>query len=271
MIQKKAFVCLCCLVGCYLFFHSGCVQKATEDEAAVQKQETPALALDPQAMDLLQQMSDFLKSHDEFEFVAEITQDEVLDSGQKLEFERRVEIKVRRPNKIKAEIEDVDGDKRFWYDGTKISLLGLRRKLYAQVDAPASIDETLDYLVDEYGLDMPLADFLVTESFESMTQFLRTAQYLGLENLRRRICHHLAFTQESIDWQIWIEDGETIVPRKFIITHKNAVSQPQYNAVFTEWNFSPKLVDRDFEFTAPEGSNKIEFIALRNESVEENK
>jgi len=249
-------------------FFTSCAEKSPEDNEPLGEAEI--VSLDPKAIDILKQMGDFLKSHDAFEFVAEVTNEEVLDSGQKLQFDRLVEVGIRRPNKIMAEIEDVDGIKKIWYDGDTISMLGLKRNLYAKLAVAETIDETLDYLMYEYGIDLPLADFFSNEPFAGMSQFLQTGRYIGVENLRRRKCHHLAFTQESIDWQIWIEEGKNAIPRKFVITHINVQSQPQYSAIFTEWDFSPDLSDLDFEFVPPEGAHEIEFLALRNEKNKEN-
>ena len=115
-------------ITCFL---TGCAEQSPEENEPVDEAEI--VSLDPKAIDILKQMGDFLKRHDGFEFVAEITNEEVLDSGQKLQFDRLVEASVRRPNKIMAEIEDVDGVKQFWYNGDTISLLGLQRNLLCQV------------------------------------------------------------------------------------------------------------------------------------------
>ena len=48
----------------------------------------------------------------------------------------------------------------------------------------------------------------------------------------------LLFTQENVDWQIWIDAGEKAVPRKIVITYKNEADQPQYEAVLDDWRLA---------------------------------
>ena len=42
----------------------------------------------------------------------------------------------------------------------------------------------------------------------------------GLHLVRGIQCHHLVFIQDDIDWQIWIENSQTPLPRKMVITSK---------------------------------------------------
>jgi hypothetical protein len=67
----------------------------------------------------------------------------------------------------------------------------------------------------------------------------------------------LAFRQQDIDWQVWIEDGPTPLPRKFLITDTKAKGL-QFTALFSKWNTSPQLEDALFTFVPPEKAEKIE-------------
>ena len=51
-------------------------------------------------------------------------------------------------------------------------------------------------------------------------------------------CHHLAFAQEHVDWQVWIEDGAQPLVRKFVITYKDEPGAPQYTAIFFDWKLN---------------------------------
>ena len=70
------------------------------------------------------------------------------------------------------------------------------------------------------------------------------------------------FSQEVIDWQIWIEDGPRPVPRKLLITYKEEPGSPQYVARLSDWDFQPCLSDHYFRFQPPKGSDEIEFLAI---------
>jgi hypothetical protein len=205
-------------------------------------------------------MGDYLKNTEQLSVRAEIQEDIVLPSGQKLQFERSVTAMAHRPNKFRGTSEGYGGRKDIWYNGEHITLFLGDKNLYAQAEAPGVIDEALDFAIEKYGLTMPLADLLVSEPYESAAKNIRSAAYLGMDSVRQRPCHHLAFRQDSIDWQIWVEVGETLLPRKLLITYKTLEGQPQFTAVFTEWSLPPRLPDLLFEFTPPEGVEKVEFL-----------
>ncbi len=71
-------------------------------------------------------------------------------------------------------------------------------------------------------------------------------------------CHHLAFTQDNVDWQVWIQDGPQPLIRKFVITHKNEPGVPEFTALITQWNFTGRISDSDFVFEAPRGATQVE-------------
>jgi len=75
-------------------------------------------------------------------------------------------------------------------------------------------------------------------------------------------CHHLAFRQEGIDWQIWIEDSDQALPRKLVITLKEQPGHPQYLALIDKWNLTPDAPDSAFEFTPPAGAKRIDLTPL---------
>ena len=67
------------------------------------------------------------------------------------------------------------------------------------------------------------------------------------------------FQTKDIDWQIWVEDSPTPLPRKFLITDKT-VKGLQFTAVFTKWNTSPQFEESLFTFVAPEKAEKIDIL-----------
>ncbi len=73
-------------------------------------------------------------------------------------------------------------------------------------------------------------------------------------------CHHLAFRQKAVDWQIWIDAGDEPVPRKLVITFKQQAEQPQYTALIHRWDVNPKLGDEMFQFQPPAGVRKVDFL-----------
>jgi hypothetical protein len=65
------------------------------------KAKTPDI--EPKAEQVLKQMCDYLKNLQQFSVQAEITEDVLLTSGQRIQYARSVEASVRRPDRFRAE------------------------------------------------------------------------------------------------------------------------------------------------------------------------
>src|SRR6185369_6219479 len=61
-------------------------------------------ALDPRADELLKRMGDYLGHAQFFSVSAEVWQDFQLSSGQRIQAGRTIELRVRRPNRLRAEV-----------------------------------------------------------------------------------------------------------------------------------------------------------------------
>ena len=51
--------------------------------------------------------------------------------------------------------------------------------------------------------------------------------YVGKSEVRGVKTDHLAFRADEVDWQVWIEDSRTPLPRKLVITLKWMAAAPQ--------------------------------------------
>jgi hypothetical protein len=76
-------------------------------------------------------------------------------------------------------------------------------------------------------------------------------------------CRHLAFVQKNADWQIWIEEGSPVVPRKIVITYKTLPGAPQYSAIFTGWDLKANLPEGEFTPVVPKDARQIAFIKAK--------
>jgi hypothetical protein len=221
-------------------------------------------SVDEGADKVLRQMSAYMNSLQQFTLRAYKTTEEILTTGQKLQFGSTVDLFIRRPDRFRVESKDsFTSNKDLFYDGKTITAYGKHLNLYAVMDVPSTIDNALKHALESYALDAPMAEFIVKNSYDTLIDSINSGYYLGLDYVQGVECHHLAFRQDDIDWQIWIENSKTPVPRKFIITHKWVVGAPQFTVVFADWNLSPRLKDRDFVFVPPDGSKKIDFLPAR--------
>lgn len=220
--------------------------------------------LDPFVEQLIKVTSDYLASADAFQVTAEVTYDEILNSGKKLQMARSAEIMVRRPNRLRAEILDDKGSHRIYYDGKTFSMHHLDQNVYATVNAPETIDKLIDNLRAKFGIALPLADLLISDIAKSVRDNAESGLYAGLHYQQGVKLHHLLLSNQNVDFQVWIEDSARPVPKKIVITYLNIPGQPQITAVLNGWNFAPRLPDLVFEFAPPIDADEIEALPIAN-------
>ena len=117
---------------------------------------------------------------------------------------------------------------------------------------------------DEYGLDIPGANFIFFDTYENFMSGVKAADYYGITFINGKPCHHFLLIEDEVNWQIWIEDSIRKLPVKMVVDFKNVETNPQYTAYFYDWNFSPSLADHLFTFEPPSGSKKIDFLKVEN-------
>ncbi len=224
------------------------------------------LTIDPEADKLLKQMSDNLSSAKEFTVRVESSSDFTNDTGEILKLHRTAYINLKRPDKIMVDTQGDNGYKQLFYNGTEAVLYHLNYGMYSIVKAPGTVDETLDMLAEDYDFQIPASDIAYSDPYSYLMEEVKGAKYYGESSINGVPCHHLYFTQDEIDWQIWIEDSDLSTPRKFLINFKNDEGSPQFTAYFYDWNFSPSLSDDIFSFIPPEETKKIEFLKVEKNS-----
>ena len=222
----------------------------------------PAPAIAEPAERLLKEVGAYLGSAEQFTFHADITFDHVLPSGQKLQFSAAEEVALQRPGRLYVEWSGDLGDRQFWYDGKSVTLYDPASPFYASESAPADIDGMLDKVLSQLDFAPPLADFLYPDPYRTVRANIQFGFDLGLNNVDGRSCHTLAFVEKDIDWQIWIQAGPQPIPCKLVITYKTMPSQPQFSAVFTDWDFAPRIAAPVFAPALPAGAEKIPFATV---------
>lgn len=233
-------------IGCGLLLGAGC--------ASAQEQTN----ISPRAESVLRSACDFLARTPAFSLSAEIWREHVNEAGQKIQFSRTVEMDVKRPDGLRLEISSPLSARGFWYDGKTLTVLDRKHNWYSTAAMPATLDKALDAAHDQFGIDMPLIDLAVSDPYTNATAKVQGGRYYGISPVLGVPCHHLAFTQENVDWQIWIQEGPQPLIRKLVITQINEPGAPEFTALITRWNMTDRIANSDFVFERPMGASKIE-------------
>jgi hypothetical protein len=214
--------------------------------------------LAPQADRLLAAACHYLAEAPYFTLRAEVWREHINASGQKLQFSRTVSMDVKRPDRLHMEIASPRSQRGFWYDGKSLTILDRDAGFFSMATMPHTLDAALDQARDHFGIDLPLIDLAVSDPYKNATAQVTKGVYYGLAPVLGVNCHHLAFTQPNVDWQVWIEDGPYPLIRKFVIVHKDEPGAPEFTALITHWDLTQRIADSDFAFEPPRGASKIE-------------
>jgi hypothetical protein len=216
-------------------------------------------AISPEADQLLRATCARLAAAKAFTCKAEVWEDAVV-LGHKVTTTKSVVAQVRHQDRVQLEIRSPNHSRGFWYDGKSLTLLDRVHNLFGSVAVPDTIDKLLDAAEDKFGIDFPLEDFLVNDPYASAMEGIKGGAYFGKVNVLGTPCQHIAFSTDTVDWQLWIQDGPNPLPRKLVITYKQEATAPQFTAIFSHWKLKSGLPDKTFVFTPPKGSAKIEIL-----------
>ncbi len=206
----------------------------------------------------MREMSDMLGKLKSFRFSVEIVNDNVEPDGQKIQIGRRSRVEVKRPNGLRVESQGDRGwNKLSVFDGKHFLLHDRGEKVYSIIDTPGTLDDFFQFLFEKYGTSPPLVDFLLGNVHGALTEGAESGALLGDAFVAEKSCDHLVFSNEDLEWQIWIEKGPNPLPRKFVITYKDVDVRPQFMAVFREWDANASLDDARFATTAPADATSV--------------
>jgi hypothetical protein len=216
--------------------------------------------LNIEAMATLEEAITFLEGMERFEIKGTAIFDVVQESGQRLQFEKKIRLVQQRPDKLYAEQLRDDGEiRKLWYDGSQVSILNVGKNAYTQFRTPATIDGMLDMLEGLLKEPYPLADMLYSD-LSFLLDLPNDAVYVGSSSVAGVSCTHLAFRNANIDWQLWVEQSATPFIRKVVITYRNQPGVPQFVAYLHEWQRPAELSKTLFSFSPPDGAERLSIL-----------
>lgn len=211
---------------------------------------------------MLKEMGAYIGSADQFTFHADVTFDQVIPSGQKLQFSAAQEVALKRLGGLYVEWTGDLGERRFWYNGKSVTLYDPAAGFYASASAPSDLDDMLNTLVAQLNFSLPLVDFFYRDPYAAVRGNVQYGFDIGQTQINGRACRTFAFVEKDIDWQIWIENGPRPTPCKLLVTYKTQHAQPQFTATFSDWDFDPRIATAAFTPQMPAGAEKIPFSTI---------
>jgi hypothetical protein len=121
-----------------------------------------AKADEQDAKDLLKAMSDYLAAQKNISMEYDSNFEVVTKDRQKLLLANSGTIHLSRPDKLRASRSSGFADFEMVFDGKTLSMLSKYENVYAQIDAPGSVDHLIDELRDKFQKPLPGAGTAVS-------------------------------------------------------------------------------------------------------------
>ena len=224
--------------------------------------QAPAAAAPPDAKAILFGMGEFMSKLQSFSVDVRDTYDTYQTTGQKIEYGETRTITIARPDRLRIDIEESDGDKQVLIvDSKAITLASQPANVFAQTASPGNLDASIVHFVRNLQMRLPFAVLLISNSPAEMRQRVTKLDYVEKTSLYGAPAHHLAGRTADVDFQVWIADGDKPVPQRLVLTYIKEKGQPQFRAQFSNWNLAPQVTDATFAFTPPQGAQRIAFLA----------
>jgi len=222
-----------------------------------------APAVDPAAAQILKRMTDYLGGLKQFSVHTQNNIEDVLDSGQRVDFDVSASVILGRPNKLRAERKGDLINQIFYYNGKTLTLYNPSDKVYATEPAPGTIEEMLNFARESLGLVIPAADLVYRDAFPLLMQDVTSAVVVGKAVIGGVKCDHLLFSRPGVDFQVWVADSGRPLPHKYVITDTGTPARLSITTVMSDWNVAPAAADARFTFVPPQGAKSIIFMRLK--------
>jgi hypothetical protein len=216
-----------------------------------------AHADEAQARSLLKAMSDYLAGQKAISFDYDSNLEIVSTQQQKIGLASSGTLTLNRPDKLHATRTGGFANVEMVFDGKTLTLLGKNANLYAQVEAPGTIDQLVDVLRDKYHRPVPAADLLMSDPYKELMPLVTDVKDLGSGVIHGMECDHLAFRTKEVDWQIWIAQGARPYPCRYVITSKKVTGWPQYTLDISAWKVGSEVASDGFKLEVPADAKKL--------------
>jgi hypothetical protein len=198
----------------------------------------------------------------EFSFQAKTLRVYVGKDGRFLHIGQTLKVVVRRPDRLRVDINGDDGVSQLFYDGKTLVLYHPAEKAYVSFPVPDTIEGMLKEASKRTGLDFPLADFLSPAANKAILSGVADAEVVNDVTIDGVVCRHLTlFQPPGIELEIWLTKNRQSLPERLFVTYRAIPGQPTFIATFSDWNFSVVPTNTDFAFQPPEGTKQVQLKA----------
>ena len=252
-------------LGAAIAFGSSTSARSQSQPAAGGASATTGPTPAERALGLLKPVADKLSAAKGMRFKVESMVEVPSPVGHTINYFFTTEVEAQRPNKLFARKRGDGPAFDVYYDGQKFSGVDEKLGVYAEMDAPATLDDLIPAVMEKTGMYFPFADVLYSDVYGTLTKGLTHAYWVDKSTVAGVECDHLAFAAPGIEWQIWVGPEKDPLPRRVAVTYVGMERQPRFLVTFSDWDLTSAVSAKDFEIKKPAGAKAIEFKPIKKE------
>lgn len=223
-----------------------------------------APTIDPKADEIVHKVSNYYKGLDRFKFNVDSRM--LMEAqGMRNEMETRYSIAAARPNRVSVNLTKGMNGLTVVSDGKQIFVYIPMFKKYTVEEAPATLNEMFSEGAGSMLSSVFASTFMLDDPYGEMMSGVTSGSYVDTEEIDGAPCHHLKYTQEEFDWEMWVDAGERPLVRRVVPDYAKRIAESgmpgmkmSFVVNYTQWEINPEIPDSAFTFTAPEGAEKVD-------------
>ncbi len=219
-------------------------------------------SVEPRAREVLEQSSTALGAQERARFVVRDSIDIIDATGQKIQHEHNRTIEVERPNRFRSSAQGDLMKAQAWYDGESASILLPGKNVWGKIEHEGDIDSMLLHASEVLGMQFPAADLASNDFAALILENAKSLRYLGIHLALGTDCHHLAFSNDGIDGQIWLRTDDAATIQKLVIDYKSLPGEPQYQLEVLSIEYPESYPEGHFDFAPPEGAERVDLLPI---------
>ncbi len=212
-------------------------------------------------------MSNALAGAETIKVRAEKIFDEVLPTGQKLQYSGFVDIGIERPNRFYVRETTDLSDREAWHTGDEIVLVDHNNAVYGVQPSEGTIERARYTISEVQGAILPLLELFSGQFYQNVQKKLLTLRYIAQHKVGGIAADHILLLGERVNVQLWVDAEDNRLPLKMVVTFVLDRTQPQWIYRFSRWELDRDLSDQLFQPHVPEGYSFVPALPLDRESA----
>jgi hypothetical protein len=215
---------------------------------------TSVYAQEQSAKEIVDRAFKYLHGMDKYAFKAVVIDLEETEDGTVNKYRFDTSVKIDRPGKFQINVKGPSRDRSNYLNNGVYTMMDHEFNYYGQIKVDDTIDGTLDYIFEEYGIRSPLAQ-LIYSKMHKRVSFPKSKNF-GTTMVNGTECNYVAFSNDAREVHVWIATGDKPLVKAYRIIDKMGEGDYSINTSVT-WDVDADISDSDFIFKAPKGAQKI--------------